>query len=301
MYCIPNMKRDKNIVDRRVKLLEAEGVKFVVNTEVGKDYVSKDLLRDYDAVVLAGGATKPRDLLVPGRELHGVHFAMDFLRNNTRSILDGKQPKEYISAKDKHVIVIGGGDTGTDCVGTSVRHGCKSLIQLEIMAQPPMERAANNPWPEWPKVYRLDYGQEEAKALYGKDPREYLVTCKELRGKAGEVKEIVITQIEWVKDDAGRFGPKEIEGSQRVLPADLVLLAMGFLGPEDTVLKDLDIERDARSNAKADHEVYATNIESVFAAGDMRRGQSLIVWAINEGRGCAREVDRYLMGNTNLP
>jgi glutamate synthase (NADPH/NADH) small chain len=301
MYGIPNMKLEKNIVDRRVKLLEAEGVKFVVNTEVGKDYASKDLLRDYDAVVLAGGATKPRDLLVPGRELHGVHFAMDFLRNNTRSILDGKQPKEYISAKDKHVIVIGGGDTGTDCVGTSVRHGCKSLIQLEIMAQPPMERAANNPWPEWPKVYRLDYGQEEAKALYGKDPREYLVTCKELRGKAGEVKEIVITQIEWVKDDAGRFGPKEIEGSQRVLPADLVLLAMGFLGPEDTVLKDLDIERDARSNAKADHEVYATNIESVFAAGDMRRGQSLIVWAINEGRGCAREVDRYLMGNTNLP
>jgi glutamate synthase (NADPH/NADH) small chain len=301
MNGIPNMKLEKNVVDRRVKLLEEEGVKFVVNTEVGKDYASKDLLKDYDAVVLAGGATKPRDLKVPGRELDGVHFAMDFLRNNTRAVMDGKEPKEYITAKDKHVIVIGGGDTGTDCVGTSIRHGCKSVIQLEIMPQPPETRAENNPWPEWPKIYRLDYGQEEAKALYGKDPREYLVTCKELRGEDGKVKEILITQIEWAKDDAGRFIPKDVEGSQRVLPADLVLLAMGFLGPEDTILNDLDVERDARSNAKAEHEVYATNIEKVFAAGDMRRGQSLIVWAINEGRGCAREVDRFLMGYSNLP
>jgi len=302
MYGIPNMKLDKNVVQRRIDLLAEEGIDFVVNTEVGKDYPSKKLLEDFDAVILAGGATKPRDLKVPGRELEGVHFAMEFLHHNTKTLLDRKPSQQYISAKDKHVIVIGGGDTGTDCVATSMRHGCKSLVQLEILPKPPDQRAANNPWPEWPKVYWLDYGQEEAKEVYGSDPRQYLVTCKELidDGK-GHVKEAKIVNIEWDKDASGRFIPTEIAGSEKIVQADLVLLAMGFLGPEDTMLSDLNVERDGRSNAKAEHGKFATNVPGVFAAGDMRRGQSLIVWAINEGRGAAREVDRYLMGSTTLP
>lgn len=302
MYGIPQMKLEKSVVERRVKLLEEEGVKFVVNTEVGKDYPSKQLLKDYDAVVLAGGATKPRNLEIEGRDLKGVHFAMEFLHANTKTLLDGKPTDNFISAEGKDVVVIGGGDTGTDCVGTSMRHKCKTVTQLEIMPKPPEERAANNPWPQWPKVYRLDYGQEEAKAKFGEDPREYLVTCKKFVGdKDGNLKELVLVNIEWAKDDQGRFIPKEVEGTERTIPAQLVLLAMGFLGPEDTVLSDLDIERDARSNAKAEHGKFATNIEGVFAAGDMRRGQSLIVWAINEGRGAAKVVDQYLMGYSNLP
>ncbi len=302
MYGIPNMKLEKQIVQRRVDLLASEGVKFVTSCEVGKDYASAKLMEEFDAVVLAGGATKPRDLPVEGRNLKGIHFAMEFLHQNTKSLLDGKPSESFISAKDKHVVVIGGGDTGTDCVGTSMRHGCKGLIQLEIMPKPPLERATNNPWPEWPKVYRLDYGQEEAKAVFGDDPRQYLVTAKKfVSNERGEVKEMVLVQIEWTKDENGRFFPKEIPGSEKIIPADLVLLAMGFLGPEDTVLSDLKVERDARSNAKADHGKFATNIKGVFAAGDMRRGQSLIVWAINEGRGCARAVDAYLMGHSDLP
>jgi len=209
---------------------------------------------------------------------------------------------DYISAKDKHVIVIGGGDTGTDCVGTSMRHGCKSLTQFEIMERPPDERAANNPWPEWPRVYKLDYGQEEAKAIFGDDPRQYLInTTKFVGDDNGRVKELHTVQVEWAMGDNGRPFPQPIEGSEKVLPADLVLLAMGFLGPEDPVLEQLNIERDERSNAKAEHGKFSTSVEGVFAAGDMRRGQSLVVWAINEGRGAARECDRYLMGATDLP
>jgi glutamate synthase (NADPH) small chain len=302
MYGIPNMKLDKAIVQRRVDLMAAEGVKFVTNTEVGKDYPADKLLKEFDAAVLCGGATKPRDLPIEGRSLKGVHFAMEFLHWNTKSLLDKKSDANFISAQGKDVIVIGGGDTGTDCVGTSLRHKCRSLIQLEILPKPPADRAPDNPWPQWPKVYRLDYGQEEAAALFGADPRQYLVTAKRFIGdEKGHVKEIEIVRIEWTKDDKGRFVPKEVAGSEKVLPAQLVLLAMGFLGPENTVLNPLGIERDERSNVKAEHEKYATNVRGVFAAGDMRRGQSLVVWAINEGRGAARECDRFLMGQTDLP
>ncbi len=302
MYGIPSPKLDKKVVQRRVDLMAKEGVKFVVNTEIGKDIPADKLLKDFDAVVLCGGATKPRDLPIEGRNLKGIHFAMEFLHQNTKSLLDTKNSPGYITAKGKHVVVIGGGDTGTDCVGTSMRHGCKGMIQLEIMAKPPEERAADNPWPQWPKVYKLDYGQEEAKAVFGDDPRKYLVTAKKFVADAnGNVKALQIVQVDWQKDDKGRFVPKEVPGSEKEIPADLVLLAMGFLGPEDTILNQLKIERDERSNAKAEHGKYETNVKGVFAAGDMRRGQSLIVWAINEGRGAARAVDQYLMGTTELP
>ena len=303
MYGIPNMKLDKRaVVDRRVKLMEAEGVKFVTGCEVGVHLSADQLRSDFDAVVLAGGATKPRDLPVPGRELKGVHFAMEFLTANTKSLLDSDHTDgQYISAKGKDVIVIGGGDTGTDCVGTSMRHGCRSLVQFEILPKPPMERAPDNPWPQWPKVCRPDYGQEEAAALFGDDPRTYLISTKKFVGdEHGHVKELHTVRIEWVKDN-GRFTMKEVPGSEQVFPAQLVLLAMGFLGPENQLLQKLGVEQDERSNAKADYDKYATNVPGVFAAGDMRRGQSLIVWAINEGRGAARECDRYLMGETVLP
>ncbi len=303
MYGIPNPKLDKKaVVQRRVDLLAQEGVKFVTNTEVGKNYPADKLLKEFDGAVLAGGATKPRDLAVEGRTLKGVHFAMEFLSANTKSLLDGKPSPKFIDAKDKDVIVLGGGDTGTDCVATAMRHGCKSLVQLEILPKPPLERAADNPWPQWPKVYKLDYGQEEAAAKFGSDPRRYLVTVKKCVGDAsGQLKEIQIVQIEWAKDDKGRFLPKEMPGSERTLPAQLLLLAMGFLGPEDTLLGQLGVARDERSNAKAEYGKYATNIKGVYAAGDMRRGQSLIVWAINEGRGAARALDEYLMGTSDLP
>jgi len=279
-----------------------EGVDFVTNTEVGVNYAADKLLKEFDAVILCTGATKPRDLPIEGRQLKGVHFAMEFLHANTKALLDGRQNGNYISAAGKDVIVIGGGDTGTDCVGTAMRHGCRSLVQLEILPQPPMERAADNPWPEWPKIYKLDYGQEEAAAAFGGDPRVYLTTATKFVGDdQGHVKEAHTVEIRWEKDASGRFVPKEISGTEKVRPAQLVLLAMGFLGPEQTLLDQLGLERDGRTNLKAEFERYATNIKGVFAAGDCRRGQSLVVWAFNEGRGAARECDRYLMGSTNLP
>jgi len=302
MYGIPNMKLDKSIVQRRVDLMGAEGVKFVANTEVGKNYPADKLLTEFDAVVLCTGATKPRDLPIEGRQLKGVRFAMDFLTANTRSLLDHHKNGNFISAEGKDVMVIGGGDTGTDCVGTALRHGCRSLIQVEILPKPPLERAASNPWPEWPKVYRLDYGQEEASAKFGNDPRVYCTTAKKFVGDAsGQLKEVILVQIEWQKDDKWRFIPKEIPGTEKTMPCQLVLLAMGFLGPEDLLLKQLGLERDERSNVKADYGKYGTSLKGVFAAGDCRRGQSLVVWAFNEGRGAARECDRYLMGQTDLP
>ncbi|MSR77666.1 MAG: glutamate synthase subunit beta [Candidatus Omnitrophica bacterium] len=302
MYGIPNMKLDKKIVQRRVDLLAAEGVKFVTNTEIGKDIPAAQLQKEFDAVLLCGGATKPRDLPIEGRNLKGVHFAMEFLHANTKTLLDEKPTDHFISAKEKDVIVIGGGDTGTDCVGTSLRHDCKSLIQLEILPKPPENRAPDNPWPQWPKVYKLDYGQEEAAARFGDDPRKYLVTAKKFIGdENGRVKAIEIVKIEWQKNEKGQFVPKDVPGSNQILPAQLVLLAMGFLGPEDTVLGQLGVERDERSNAKAEHGKFSTNVQGVFAAGDMRRGQSLVVWAINEGRGAARAVDQYLMSYSDLP
>jgi glutamate synthase (NADPH/NADH) small chain len=301
MYGIPNMKLDKNeVVLRRVKLLEDSGVIFKCNVNVGADITAEQLLKDFDAVVICTGATKPRDLPIPGRELKGIHFAMDFLTANTKAVLD--KSGKFITADGKDVVIIGGGDTGTDCVGTSVRHGCTSVTQLEIMAKPPLARAANNPWPEWPKTYKLDYGQEEAAAKFGDDPRVYLTTATHFEGDAdGNVKAVHVVNVEWKKDEKGNFGPQKIPGTEKVLPAQLVLLAMGFLGPEQPLLDALKVERDPRSNVKAEHEKYTTSIPGVFAAGDCRRGQSLVVWAFNEGRGAARECDRFLMGETALP
>ncbi|MFZ5647116.1 MAG: glutamate synthase small subunit [Bacillota bacterium] len=298
MYGIPNMKLDKGIVRRRVDLMEAEGVNFVTGTEVGKDYPGEKLLQEFDAVVLCCGATKPRDLHIEGRDLKGIHLAVEFLSANTKSLLDSNLTDgNFISAGGKDVIIIGGGDTGTDCVGTSLRHRCKSVNQLEIMPKPPVERSPDNPWPQFPRIYKVDYGQSEAAALYGSDPRHYCITAKRFIGDdQGHVKEVQTVNVEWVKDDQGRLSPREIPGTGKVWPAQLVLLAMGFLGPEDNLLEQLGVDRDERSNAKAEYGKFATNVKGVFAAGDMRRGQSLVVWAINEGRGAARECDRYLMG-----
>ena len=300
MYGIPNMKLEKNeVVLRRIKLLEDEGVKFVCNCEVGKDVTAKQLMDDFDAVVLCTGATKPRDLPIDGRQLKGVHFAMEFLHSNTKALLDGKPAP--INAAGKDVVVIGGGDTGTDCVGTAMRHGCQTLVQVEILPKPPQDRAKDNPWPEWPKTYKLDYGQEEAKARFGDDPRIYLTTATKFEDDGqGNVKAVHLVNIEWGKNEKGQFIPKNVPGTERIVPAQVVLLAMGFLGPEQTLLEALGVERDPRSNVKADHGKFQTSLPNVFAAGDCRRGQSLVVWAFNEGRGAARECDRYLMGKTEL-
>ncbi len=303
MYGIPNMKLDKKeVVQRRVDLMAAAGIKFVTNTEIGKNLPAEQLMKDFDAVVICTGATKPRDLPIEGRQLKGVHFAMEFLTANTKAVLDQHKNGSFIDAAGKDIVVIGGGDTGTDCVGTSMRHGCKSLMQLEIMAKPPLERTADNPWPQWPKTYKLDYGQEEAKARFGADPRVYLVTAKKFIADAnGQVSGVEIVDVKWERNDKGQFVPQQRAGTERVIPAQLVLLAMGFLGPEDIVAQQLNVARDERSNYKAEHGKYTTNIPKVFSAGDCRRGQSLVVWAINEGRGAARECDRFLMGTTTLP
>jgi glutamate synthase (NADPH/NADH) small chain len=303
MYGIPNMKLDKRaVVLRRIQILEREGVKFLCNANVGENVEALLLLRDFNAVVICTGATQPRDLAVDGRNLAGVHFAMDYLTANTKALLDGGTDASPIHARGKDVVVIGGGDTGTDCVATAMRHGCRSLAQIEILPKPPEERADDNPWPEWPKVYRMDYGQEEAAARFGSDPRAYQTTVKKCVGDAkGAVKEIVTVQIKWTRNAAGQFVPVEQSGTERTLPAQMVLVAMGFLGPEQSLLTELGTDVDARSNVRAEHGRFATSIKGVFAAGDCRRGQSLIVWAINEGRGAARECDRYLMGSTELP
>ena len=304
MYGIPNMKLQKEIVNRRVDLMREEGVTFVTSTEIGKDISSKQLLDDFDAVILCCGATKPRDLPIEGREFGNIRFAMEFLGPNTQELWDireGKSEEFTELAKGKNVVIIGGGDTGTDCVGTSLRHGCKSVTQLEIMPKPPEERAANNPWPEWPKTFKVDYGQEEAAAVQGEDPRQYLVSSSKFEGdENGNVKAVHVHDIEWTNDN-GRFIPKKVEGSDRVMEAELVLLAMGFLGPESTIVDELELDTDARSNVKAEYGQFRTSVDKVFAAGDMRRGQSLIVWAINEGRAVARECDKFLMGTTKLP
>jgi glutamate synthase (NADPH/NADH) small chain len=303
MYGIPNMKLDKKeVVLRRIRLMEQEGVKFICNANVGDNVEPQIFLKEFDATVICTGATQPRDLPVEGRGLPGVHFAMEFLSANTAAVLAGNADNTPLHARGKDVVVIGGGDTGTDCVGTAMRHGCRSLVQIEILPKPPLERAADNPWPEWPKVYKMDYGQEEAAARFGADPRIYLTTVKKFGADAGErVKDLVIVQVKWDRNDKGQFTPVEQAGTEKVIPAQLVLLAMGFLGPEQAMLKEIGVACDARSNVKAEFEKYSTSIPGVFAAGDCRRGQSLVVWAINEGRGAARECDRYLMGQTDLP
>jgi len=296
MYGIPNMKLDKNVVERRVELLRQEGVTFVVNANVGGDggLTIKELHDNNDAVLLTTGATTPRDLPIPGREGDGVHFAMEFLTKNTRSFLDSEHADgQYLSAKDKNVIVIGGGDTGTDCIGTSLRHGCKSLVNFELLPKPPVERAANNPWPLWPKIHRVDYGHAEAAEKYGDDPRVYSVMSKEfIRDEDGTLKGVITVNV----DDS----LKEIPGSEHTWEADLILLSMGFLGPEHYVIESLGLDLDERSNYRATQSDYKTSVDKVYAAGDCRRGQSLVVRAINEGREAAREIDRDLMGTTQL-
>jgi glutamate synthase (NADPH/NADH) small chain len=303
MYGIPNMKLEKTVVERRVCLMAQEGIKFVTGMEVGRDFMTAQLMSEFDSVVLCGGATRPRDLGIEGRQLQGIHFAMEFLHANTKSLLDSNhEDGRYLSAKDRDVIVIGGGDTGTDCVGTALRHGCRSLVQFEILPKPPQERTPDNPWPQWPKVYRMDYGQEEAAALFGADPRAYSIVSKRFIGDdQGQVRGVLTAQIEWAKGDNGRPVPREIPCTEREWPAQMILLAMGFLGPETGgLLSELGVEIDERGNVAVDEDKM-TSVPKVFAAGDMARGQSLVVWAIADGRRAARGVDKFLMGETTLP
>jgi len=282
--------------------MEKEGIRFLCNANVGENVEPMLLLKDFDATVICTGARRPRDLAVQGRALKGVHFAMEYLTASTRALLNSGADHSVIHARGKHVVVVGGGDTGTDCVGTAMRQGCKSLVQLEILAQPPVDRADDNPWPEWPNIYRQDYGQEEAAAKFGSDPRGFATTVKRLNGdSSGQVQSLTTVRIDWQREPGGRLVPAQVPDSEHEIPAELVLLAMGFLGPEQPLLKDLGIQCDGRSNIAAEHGRFATNVKGVFTAGDCRRGQSLVVWAINEGRGAARECDRYLMGTTDLP
>ena len=294
MYGIPNMKLEKSIVQRRLELMAAQGVEFRTGVDVGRDISAQELRRDYDAVVLCCGAANPRDLSVPGREGEGVWFAVDFLKETTRALLDnGLQEGTYPSARGKHVVIVGGGDTGNDCVGTCIRHGCESVTQLEMMPKAPDSRGENNPWPEWPRVCKTDYGQEEAIAVFGSDPRIYETTVSRLiRDEGG-----ALTAVETV-----RLGPdhKPLPGTEQTLPCELLLIAAGFLGPQDYVPEAFGLARTARSNVQTAEGGYDTGVAGVFAAGDMRRGQSLVVWAIQEGRAAARQVDEYLMGYTNL-
>ncbi len=303
MYGIPNMKLDKKIISRRISLLKAEGITFITGVNAGVDADPFELLKKHDAVVLCCGASRPRDLEIPGRSLEGIHYAVDFLSSATKSILSpGIDNTNQISAKDRHVLVIGGGDTGNDCVATAVRQGCKSIVQLEIMPRFPDMRGKDNPWPEYPKVYKADYGQQEAAAVFGDDPREFLRSTKSFTGDGnGHVASAETVAVKWQRSENGRFLPMEIPDTGKSYHADLVMLAMGFTGPEPLLAEKLGLETDRRSNIMAEYGDFRTNIEKVFVAGDMRRGQSLVAWAINEGRGAARECDRFLSGKTWLP
>lgn len=290
MYGIPNMKLDKSVVQRRVDLLEAEGIEFVTNVNVGENVDARKLLAENDALLLATGATEPYDLEIPGRDLKGIHFAMEFLTLSTKNLMDDTPCDGHvIDGRGKNVIVIGGGDTGADCIGTVIRHGCKSIINLEILPKPPGKRPPDNPWPEWPRILRDDYSHEEVKALFGKDPRVYGVETVEFMGNSdGSVKAVRVCQVDWSKP-GGKGAPfSRIEGTERTFEADLVFLALGFKGPESYLSEALDLE------VQAEYGKYATSIPGVFAAGDCRRGQSLVVWAIKEGRGAARAIDQYL-------
>ena len=304
-YGIPNMKLEKQYIDRKLKIMEEEGVEFRVNCNVGKDVKPAQLLKEYDRIVLACGASHPRDIKATGRDAEGIYFAVDFLKSTTKALWShDMQLKDgtYISAKGKNVIVIGGGDTGNDCVGTSIRHGAKSVLQLEMMPKAPDQRTETNPWPEWPRICKTDYGQQEAIAVFGHDPRVYQTTVKEfVKDKKGKLCKAVLIKLESKKDEkTGRMYMAEIPGSEYTVDADLVLIAAGFLGSEEYVTKSFGVEVNERTNVKTEPGKYATNIRHVFTAGDMHRGQSLVVWAIREGREAARDVDESLMGYTNL-
>lgn len=303
MYGIPNMKLEKHIIDRKVRIMEEEGVIFVTGADIGKDVKASKILADFDRVVLCCGSSNPRDIKAPGRDAKGIYFAVDFLTANTKSLLDSDfKDKKYIDTKGKNVVIIGGGDTGNDCVGTALRHGAKSVTQLEMMPKAPDERASDNPWPEWPKVLKTDYGQEEAIALFGHDPRIYETTVKEfIKDKNGNLTGVKVVGLNWEKDgETGRMKMSESEGSERVIPAEIVLIAAGFLGSQKYVTDAFKVEVNERTNVKTGTGAYKTNVDNVFAAGDMHRGQSLVVWAIREGREAAREVDESLMGYSNL-
>jgi len=303
MYGIPNMKLDKNLVQKRCELMVQEGVVFRTVVSVGQDISAAELLAEFDRVLVCTGATKPRDLPIPGRKLKGVHFAMDFLTANTRSLLDSSlKDGQYISAKGKKVIVIGGGDTGNDCIGTSVRHGARSVLNFELLPKPAEERTDEFPWPTYPRLLKMDYGHQEALETYGRDPREWSITTKEFIGdENGNLKALKTVRVQWSKEPGERPTFIEVPGSEEIWEADQVFLAMGFLGPEQPLLESLAIEIDPRSNVKAEYGRFQTSHERIFSAGDCRRGQSLVVWAINEGRGAAREVDKSLLGYSNLP
>ncbi|MBO5293405.1 MAG: glutamate synthase subunit beta [Lachnospiraceae bacterium] len=303
MYGIPNMKLEKSVIERKIKIMEEEGVTFVTNTDVGKDVKAAKILAEYDRVILACGASNPRDIQAPGRDAKGIYFAVDFLSQNTKSLLDSNfADGKYVNAKGKNVIIIGGGDTGNDCVGTVIRHGCKSVTQIEMMPKAPDERAENNPWPEWPKVCKTDYGQEEAIAVFGHDPRIYESTVKEfIKDKNGCLKGVKIVKLTWEKDEeTGRMNMKEVAGSEKVLEAEIVLIAAGFLGSQKYVTDAFKVNVNHRTNVATEEGAYKTSAENVFTAGDMHRGQSLVVWAIREGREAARAVDESLMGYTNM-
>lgn len=301
MYGIPNMKLEKWVIDRKQKVMEEEGVKFIVNADVGKNVKAEDIVKEYDSVILACGASNPRDIKATGREADGIYFAVDFLTRSTKHVLTGKKDG-WVDTKGKNVVVIGGGDTGNDCVGTAVRQGAKSVVQIEMMPKLPDERAANNPWPEWPRVCKTDYGQEEAIAVFGKDPRIYQATVKEfIADKNGKLKKVKLVKLEPKKDTkTGRLNMTEIPGSEFEVPADYVLIAAGFLGTQEYVAKAFGVKLNARTNVETAVGSYKTSVDKVFTAGDMHRGQSLVVWGINEGRHVAKEVDEFLMGYTNL-
>jgi glutamate synthase (NADPH/NADH) small chain len=303
MYGIPNMKLEKHIIDRKIKIMEEEGVKFVTNADIGKDAKSKKLVEGFDRIVLACGASNPRDITATGRDAKGIYFAVDFLKGVTKSLLDSNlTDNAYVSTKGKDVVIIGGGDTGNDCVGTSIRLGAKSVTQIEMMPKAPDKRAANNPWPEWPKICKTDYGQEEAIAIFGHDPRIYESTVKEfIKDKSGNLKAVKIVKLSWEKDaSTGRMVMKEIEGSEQILDAQIVLIAAGFLGSQKYVTDAFKVALDARTNVSTEPKKFKTSVDNIFVAGDMHTGQSLVVKAIRQGRDCAREVDASLMGYSNL-
>ncbi len=303
MYGIPNMKLEKSVINRRVEIMKAEGVRFITNADVGHNVSAGEILEKSNAVVLACGSSNPRDIKAEGRDADGIYFAVDFLKSTTKSLLNSALADDnYISAEGKNVVIIGGGDTGNDCVGTSVRHGCASVVQLEMMPKLPDERAENNPWPEYPRVCKTDYGQEEAAAVFGCDPRRYCTTVKEfIKGEDNKLTAVKTVRLEFARDEeTGRMIPKEIEGSEEIIPCELCLIAAGFLGAQNYIAEAFGVELNGRTNVNTEIGRFSTNVEKVFTAGDMHIGQSLVVRAIREGRDAAREVDDYLMGYTNL-
>lgn len=302
MYGIPNMKLEKSVIDRRINIMKAEGIEFVTNADVGNTIKADKLTKEYDSVILACGSSNPRDIKVPGREGKGIYFAVDFLKATTKSLLDSNlKDEKYMSARGKKVLVIGGGDTGNDCVGTSIRHGAKSVVQLEMMTKPSIDREDDNRWPQWPKVLKTDYGQQESIVIFGNDPRIYETTVTEfVLDKDGNVTKAKIIKLEKKNDKNGAIILAPLKGSEKTIDVDLVLIAAGFVGAESYVTQAFKLVLNERTNVKTAENSFRTNVEKVFVAGDMHRGQSLVVWAIKEGRSVAREVDKTLMGYTNL-